>query len=170
MIESAVFYECIFGEDTMNSQDLALYQQAQVLANGGQMMAAYQIFRSLRERASDIEILFGIVTTTPDPNEAGQVIETIRGLQPYHPMLPQLEALHYGKIQRIYTGGIGPVLLCPYCGNSAPAITNSKISTGGWVTFVVLLIIFFPLCWIGLLIKEQYRVCSRCGSRIAAAF
>jgi DNA-directed RNA polymerase subunit RPC12/RpoP len=83
----------------------------------------------------------------------------------------QLEAQHNRKIQSMYVGGVmGPVLRCPYCGNNAPAITNSKISTGGWVTFVVLLIIFFPLCWIGLLMKEQYRVCSRCGSRIAAAF
>jgi hypothetical protein len=165
------YFMNILGETTMNSEDLAVYQQAQALANSGQLMAAYQMFRSLRERDSDIEILFGIATTTPDPNEAGQVIETIRALQPFHPMLPQLEALHNRKMQRLYVGGVmAPVLLCPYCGNRGPAITNSKISTGGWVTFVVLLIIFFPLCWIGLLIKEEYRVCSRCGSRIAAAF
>jgi hypothetical protein len=153
----------------MNSEDLALYQQAQALANSGQLMAAYQMFRSLRERAPDIEILFGIVTTTPDPVEAGQVIETIRSLQPYHPQLPQLEALHSRKIQRIYAGGgaMTPALLCPYCGNHAPAIVNSKTATAGWVIFVVLLIIFFPLCWIGFFFQEQYYVCARCGSRIS---
>jgi hypothetical protein len=156
----------------MTNEDVAIFQQAERLANSGQTMAAYEMFRGLRDRGNqEIEILFWIATTTPNPVEARQVIDTIKYQQPYHPMLPQLEARHNQKLQMAYAPvAPAPILNCPYCGNRAPAITNTKISTGGWVTFVVLLIVFFPLCWIGFLIREEYRVCSRCGSRIAAAF
>ena len=50
---------------------------------------------------------------------------------------------------------------CPYCqSNLPPEVTN--ISTGGWITFVLLLFFCFPLCFIGLFIKEDYRVCRSC--------
>ncbi len=154
----------------MNAQDLAVYKQAQELANSGQLPVAYQMFRSLRERADDIEILFGIVTTTPNPEEAEQVIETIRNLQPYHPMLPQLQALHSRKMQRIYaSGAVTPVLLCPYCGNRAPALIRSKLATAGWVVLLILLFTTVILFWIGFFFQEKYYVCSRCGSKIADA-
>ena len=155
----------------MNSEDLALYQQAQALANSGQLMAAYQMFRSLRERADDIEILFGIVTTTPDPVEAGQVIEMIKSLQPYHPQLPQLEALHNRKVQSLYagSGAMTPTLLCPYCGHRGPALIRSKLATAGWVVLLILLFTTVILFWIGLFFQEKYYVCSRCGSKIADA-
>src|SRR2546425_588926 len=43
---------------------------------------------------------------------------------------------------------------CPYCNTSALPTTRSQISTAGWVTFVLLLVLLcWPLCWIGLLIK-----------------
>ena len=42
-----------------------------------------------------------------------------------------------------------------------------RISTAGWITFAVLLVLFFPLFWIGLLIKEDVRVCQVCNSRFA---
>jgi hypothetical protein len=44
--------------------------------------------------------------------------------------------------------------------------TTRRISTGGWVVFVVLLVVFFPLFWIGLLIKEENRVCRVCRVRL----
>jgi hypothetical protein len=46
-------------------------------------------------------------------------------------------------------------------------VVSSKTATAGWVIFVVLLIIFFPLCWIGFFFQEQYYVCGYCGSKIA---
>ena len=55
---------------------------------------------------------------------------------------------------------------CVYCGTSRPPEVCSKISTAGWVLFVVLLISCFPLCVIGLFIKEDYRVCSSCGIKL----
>nr|AUN37236.1 hypothetical protein [uncultured bacterium] len=41
-----------------------------------------------------------------------------------------------------------------------------RISTAGWITFAVLLVFFFPLFWIGLLIKEDVPVCSNCLSKV----
>jgi|SRR6266516_1884868 len=52
---------------------------------------------------------------------------------------------------------------CPYCQSQSPPIQKQKISTAGWILFVVLLLACFPLCWIGLLMKEDYRSCSFCG-------
>jgi hypothetical protein len=56
-----------------------------------------------------------------------------------------------------------PVYVCPYCRSPMPPITNTRISTGGWITFAVLLIIFFPLCWVGLFSKTSYQYCGQCG-------
>jgi hypothetical protein len=55
---------------------------------------------------------------------------------------------------------------CPFCGSTGAPITKSRISSAGWVVFVVLLLFCFPLFWIGLLMKEQYRECYECGSRL----
>jgi hypothetical protein len=38
-----------------------------------------------------------------------------------------------------------------------------KISNAGWVVFAVLLVTFFPLFWIGFLIKEDVPVCPVCN-------
>jgi len=55
---------------------------------------------------------------------------------------------------------------CPYCHTDEYPEVKSKISTAGWVVFVVLLLICFPLCIIALFIKEDYRVCSACGIKL----
>ena len=52
---------------------------------------------------------------------------------------------------------------CPYCQSQSPPLQKQKISTAGWILFVVLLLACFPLCWIGLLMKEDFRSCSFCG-------
>lgn len=51
---------------------------------------------------------------------------------------------------------------CPYCNTTYPPVNNRRISRGGWVTFAVLAGLFFPLCWIGLLMQENYLRCSYC--------
>jgi hypothetical protein len=43
---------------------------------------------------------------------------------------------------------------------------EKRISTAGWITFAVLLVFFFPLFWIGLLIKEEVQVCQVCSSKL----
>ena len=58
---------------------------------------------------------------------------------------------------------------CPYCNSSVWPITRSQISTGGWIVFAVMLLVCFPLFFIGLLITEEYKVCADCGTRIGGA-
>ncbi len=55
---------------------------------------------------------------------------------------------------------------CPYCGSTDVPITKSKISAAGWVVFAVLLVFCFPLFWIGLFIKEDFKECADCGTKV----
>ena len=55
---------------------------------------------------------------------------------------------------------------CAHCGSSAFApLVVKKISTDGWVTFALLLFFCTPFFWIGLLMKEEYRICATCGAK-----
>lgn len=54
---------------------------------------------------------------------------------------------------------------CPRCGSPIAPRIEEKISTAGWIVFAVLLVTFFPLFWIGFLIKEQVAVCPMCSYR-----
>jgi hypothetical protein len=51
---------------------------------------------------------------------------------------------------------------CPYCNTPYPPMSGRRISTSGWVTFAVLITLFFPLAWVGLLMQENYLRCSYC--------
>jgi hypothetical protein len=51
---------------------------------------------------------------------------------------------------------------CPFCAWTGVPIKNKKTTTGGWVLFAILLIFFFPLCWIGILIRETKHRCGSC--------
>lgn len=58
---------------------------------------------------------------------------------------------------------------CPYCKGRTPPIVYSKISAGGWVLFVLMLLFFVTIlfCWVPLLfMKDEYRVCSSCGIKL----
>lgn len=55
---------------------------------------------------------------------------------------------------------------CPHCMSSYPPRMERKISTAGWITFACLLVFFFPLFWIGLLIKEDVITCQSCNTRL----
>ena len=54
---------------------------------------------------------------------------------------------------------------CPRCASQVVRYER-KISTAGWIVFAVLLITFFPLFWIGFLLKEDVKVCQVCNYRI----
>jgi hypothetical protein len=56
---------------------------------------------------------------------------------------------------------------CPHCQSTAPPVVARRIGTAGWVVFFALLIFCFPLCFIGLFIKEEYRMCSWCRGAVA---
>jgi uncharacterized membrane protein YvbJ len=45
---------------------------------------------------------------------------------------------------------------CPFCNSDSPPAARRKISTAGWVIFVILLIACFPLCIIGLFIRKRH--------------
>lgn len=56
---------------------------------------------------------------------------------------------------------------CPRCGTQAIPRFERKVSTAGWIVFAVLMVAFFPLFWIGLLIKEPVPFCQVCNLRLS---
>lgn len=54
---------------------------------------------------------------------------------------------------------------CPRCASQYIRF-EKKISTAGWIVFAVLMVTFFPLFWIGLLIKEDATFCQVCNYKI----
>jgi hypothetical protein len=91
-------------------------------------------------------------STKIDDRPPAYVPPAINAYQPPAPMTPSHQH-QFGNV----------AFRCPYCQSQSPPIQQQKISTAGWILFVVLLLACFPLCWIGLLIKEDYRTCSFCG-------
>ncbi len=73
----------------------------------------------------------------------------------YAPNRPQTPA-YYGP-------GAMSNFRCPVCASTNLPRIERKMSSAGWITFAVLLVFFFPLFWIGLMMKEDVRVCSICG-------
>ena len=60
-----------------------------------------------------------------------------------------------------------PSFRCPYCKSDEVPVRKSQVSQAGWIVFILMLLFLcLPLCWIGLLIKEEYRVCADCGSKL----
>ena len=55
---------------------------------------------------------------------------------------------------------------CPNCGTHYLPVIEKKISTSGWVVFAILLVVFFPIFWVGLLMKEDVSVCPVCRLRL----
>ena len=55
---------------------------------------------------------------------------------------------------------------CPRCSSQLMPKVEKRISTGGWVVFAIFLVAFFPLFWIGLLIKEEVKICPVCAFRV----
>ncbi len=79
--------------------------------------------------------------------------------QPYYQPQPQPNLMY-----NVQAGSLG--FQCPYCRTNVPPMIQQRISTGGWIVFAVLLVTCFPLCWIGLLMKENYQQCIQCGVKL----
>jgi hypothetical protein len=56
---------------------------------------------------------------------------------------------------------------CPNCQSTYPPITEKRITTEGWIVFCALLVFCLPLFFIGLLMREEIRVCPVCRLRLA---
>lgn len=80
-------------------------------------------------------------------------------VQKNHPF--QTQQLAY---QKPY--GIAKNYSCPRCNSQLAPRLERKISNAGWIVFAVLLVTFFPLFWIGFLIKEDVPVCPVCKFRV----
>lgn len=92
-------------------------------------------------------------------SEARRTVGGLKQIDPIGGSVPQ--ALAYQQPQYL-----NQAVRCPACmGQYLPRLER-RISTAGWITFAVLLVFFFPLFWIGLLIKEDVRVCPGCNSRV----
>ena len=55
---------------------------------------------------------------------------------------------------------------CPRCGTNALPIVKSKVSGGGWAVLILMIFFCFPLFFIGLLMREETRVCPACLTQI----
>lgn len=86
----------------------------------------------------------------------------ISQVQPLNQMPLRPQPLVHQQAQNMTHG-----YLCPRCSSQLFPRFERKISTAGWIVFAVLLVTFFPLFWIGLLIKEEVRVCPVCNLRIS---
>jgi hypothetical protein len=76
-------------------------------------------------------------------------------------------------IQPAYVVPVMPVMpyavqnfRCPFCQTTYPPLLRQKVSAAGWVVFALLLLFCIPLCFIGLSMKDEYRVCAGCGVTI----
>jgi hypothetical protein len=77
------------------------------------------------------------------------------------PFLPPPQPLVYQRPQ--HNIAFNPP--CPRC--ASPLFRyERKISNAGWIVFAVLLIAFFPLFWIGFLLKEDVRICQNCNYKL----
>lgn len=61
---------------------------------------------------------------------------------------------------------VAPGYRCQFCGSNYLPIMERRISTAGWITFALLLVFTFIFFWIGLLIKEDVRICPNCRRRV----
>lgn len=62
--------------------------------------------------------------------------------------------------------GYSSTWTCPTCGLPQAKKISSKVTVVGWIVFCAVLVIFFPLCWVGLLIREPVLRCQRCRNTI----
>ena len=87
----------------------------------------------------------------------------------------EIKQFHPAAANSVQTQALGypqPTFLaagyrCPRCGSQNPPITKRQISSAGWITFAVLLVMTGILFWIGLLIKEDVKVCPVCNYKIS---
>ena len=56
---------------------------------------------------------------------------------------------------------------CPRCGTPSLPEVRKKISSDGWLVFIILLFLCTPFFWVGLLMKKTYSVCPVCQAELS---
>ena len=103
------------------------------------------------------------VITRPEPRIAdAQVIEDPPPVKASLQAKP-LQAKPRQSVHCLPMPQPGGSFVCPYCCEQAAPILEKQVSSDGWMVFGILLVCFFPLCWIGLLMREEIPTCSQCG-------
>lgn len=59
-----------------------------------------------------------------------------------------------------------PQFKCPFCQSTMGAVLTDKVSGAGWIVFTLLLFFCLPLCFIGLMIREDMYHCKNCRMKI----
>jgi DNA-directed RNA polymerase subunit RPC12/RpoP len=52
---------------------------------------------------------------------------------------------------------------CPFCGSHEEPMVRQEMPQEGWIIFVVLLLVFFPHCWIPFVCMQKTETCYDCG-------
>lgn len=101
--------------------------------------------------------------TKSDPRRTSGVDEP---LTQQHIQFPAQSAFQAAPLASRGPQFLDPNYRCPNCMSQFLPKTERRISTAGWIVFAVLLVTFFPLFWVGLLIKEDVQTCPSCNSQI----
>ena len=104
--------------------------------------------------------------STPRPymwkTDEFQVNQPPQRTQPLN-QLPQVPPPYNSQLPNVRNPQYIAGYRCPRCGTQTPPYITRQVSTAGWVTFGLLLVFTLFFFWIGLLIKEDVRVCPVCN-------
>ena len=102
-------------------------------------------------------------TAKPQPRKTKQInqVEPLAHQNPFENEPFKTQQLAYQKPPHMISG-----YRCPRCASQLTPKIEKRISSAGWIVFTVLLITFFPLFWVGFLIKEDVRVCPVCNLKV----
>jgi DNA-directed RNA polymerase subunit RPC12/RpoP len=158
-------------EMDMSPEDTALFKYVKKLYNNGHHDEACRRFREIYNNGNqaDTSLLCWIGYSTPNLDEAERALSDVERLNPYHPSLPKLrERVSRLQLHVVYDASPGQraKLKCPYCGRRGMLFTVRNVSPGGWLTFVVTTLLFFPAQQIGKSIKTQTVLCANCGTEL----
>lgn len=107
-----------------------------------------------------------LMPTAPAPRSPAHAVAPGAGGGQFDFLNPAMPSAALGVNRGTQGGGFG--IRCPFCGHEGRPGIKKKLSGSGWVLFVVLLLLCFPMCWLPFVIdgcKEEERKCFRCGSR-----
>jgi len=91
---------------------------------------------------------------TPPEEQLEAMVPVVR------PNITQPPATMPGRQRPVYAAGS-----CYNCGSQQHPVARSEMSQAGLIVLIVMLMICFPLFWIGLMMKEHFMVCPTCGIR-----